>query len=498
MAIKAIGYGQQQPYVGPRAFSKEDAPLFFGRDREAAELLSLILAHPVVLLYAPSGAGKTSLLQAKIITLLKERDDLVLGSVRVGGETSTASEIRNVFVFNALTSLQGEIRATTELVDQTLQEYLEGQSAPDTAEDFSQRRVIIFDQFEEIFTSYPERWLDRKGFFDEINEALADPLLRIVFAMREEYIASLDPYADRLPGRLSTRLRLEPLRKKAALLAVAGPLAGTGRSFTLAASEKLVDNLLHVSVKSEDGMSVASGEFVEPLQLQIVCQRLWRSLPKELETIDEDYIRDYGDVDEALANYYEGCIGEVVQTSGADESLLRSWFDSALITPGGTRGLVYRDRKTTRKLPNEWVDLLEKLYLVRAEMRGGARWYELIHDRFINPIRSSNSIWKKQRLRKSLSDQEVEEYVRFKAFKNGEARRLSAKLGRPERLWHKLLEEPGASEEGVLQDWQSAELIFALDVLEGGVHLSGRIGRRSLRQLEKEWFAEAKRTKAYL
>ena len=46
-------------YVGPRPFEKEDRKLFFGRDHEARELLSLIIAHSEVLLNAPSGAGKT-------------------------------------------------------------------------------------------------------------------------------------------------------------------------------------------------------------------------------------------------------------------------------------------------------------------------------------------------------------------------------------------------------------------------------------------------------
>src|SRR6202043_933295 len=32
--------------------------------------------------------------------------------------------------------------------------------------------VAIFDQFEELFTSYPERWKDRRGFFEQVRDAL--------------------------------------------------------------------------------------------------------------------------------------------------------------------------------------------------------------------------------------------------------------------------------------------------------------------------------------
>ena len=74
-----------QPYVGPRPFERKDQALFFGRDREARELLSLVVAHEAVLLYAQSGAGKTSLLNARLIPLLEEKGFQVLPTARVRG-----------------------------------------------------------------------------------------------------------------------------------------------------------------------------------------------------------------------------------------------------------------------------------------------------------------------------------------------------------------------------------------------------------------------------
>src|SRR5215207_630846 len=94
------------PYVGLRPFTDFDRELFFGRDREAQDLLSLIVAHPAVLLYAPSGAGKTSLLQARVLPLLRERDARVLGTARVRGAVPE-QPVENVFLWSALTSLLG-------------------------------------------------------------------------------------------------------------------------------------------------------------------------------------------------------------------------------------------------------------------------------------------------------------------------------------------------------------------------------------------------------
>jgi hypothetical protein len=40
------------------------------------------------------------------------------------------------------------------------------------------------------------------------------------------------------------------------------------------------------------------------------------------------------------------------------------------------------------------VDLLEEQHIIRAEPRAGAQWYELTHDRFIEPIHDANRKWR--------------------------------------------------------------------------------------------------------
>ena len=91
------------PYVGARSFKREDAPVFFGRNREGNELVSLIISHSEVLLYAQSGAGKTSLINAKLWTLLENEDLEVLPLARMRGPPSLPNlKIRNIYIFNTL------------------------------------------------------------------------------------------------------------------------------------------------------------------------------------------------------------------------------------------------------------------------------------------------------------------------------------------------------------------------------------------------------------
>jgi len=61
------------PYVGPRPFEreKEDSDRFFGRSHETQEIVSMIFGHPITLVYAQSGAGKTSLFNASITPKLE-------------------------------------------------------------------------------------------------------------------------------------------------------------------------------------------------------------------------------------------------------------------------------------------------------------------------------------------------------------------------------------------------------------------------------------------
>lgn len=62
-----------KPYKGPESYQVEDTALFFGRDDDANQLIATILAARFTLLHAQSGAGKTSLLNARIIPGLEAR-----------------------------------------------------------------------------------------------------------------------------------------------------------------------------------------------------------------------------------------------------------------------------------------------------------------------------------------------------------------------------------------------------------------------------------------
>jgi hypothetical protein len=93
------------PYVGPRTFKEEDKELFFGRDREARDLLSLVVSEQLVLFYAQSGAGKSSLLNTRLIPGLQNKGFEALPVGRVSGKAETEVKVKNIFVYNLMLSL---------------------------------------------------------------------------------------------------------------------------------------------------------------------------------------------------------------------------------------------------------------------------------------------------------------------------------------------------------------------------------------------------------
>jgi WD40 repeat protein len=411
------------PYVGPRPFTQADRDIFFGRTQEAIELTSLVKAHPEVLLYAQSGAGKSSLLFAKVMPILdleEEFDVLPVGRVR-SQESALIPQhkINNIYMFNALKDLSCDQLSVIERAQLTLAEFLKRRPRPPVASkempeghvtdalDHQEKRlarIVIFDQFEEIFTLHPERYKDRQDFFCQVADALkADSFLRVIFSMREDYIAEVEPYVHVLPQDLRTRYRLERLRKSNALSAVKQPLQTErfktmGRHFADDAAEALVDRLMLIRVKTASGEKIeAPGEFVDPVHLQVVCQTLWEKLPCDKVEITKQDVEKYANVDEALSDFYENSIRKAIaaansasETEQVNEATVRGWFEQKLITREGKRNMVFRERDTTAGLPNDVVDDLENSHLIRVEMRGGEPWYELSHDRFIPPIRESN------------------------------------------------------------------------------------------------------------
>ena len=388
---RAVG---ANPFVGPRPF--ETGRKIFGRDREIDDLYYLLSAERIVLLHSPSGAGKSSLIQAGLIPRLNERFD-VWGPTRVNLQPSAdQSSSINRYVRSATLGFEQQIpaerrRSEAQLAAMTLAEYVASRPRRRSA---PQNIVLIFDQFEEILTADPLAIEAKHEFFRQLGELLLDPHIWALFALREDYLAPLDPYADQVPTHLKNSFRLDLLRRDAARDAITGTAAEGGREADPAAVDKLVRDLATMKVQQPDGTFVKqTGLYVEPLQLQVVCRGLWERMPEDDLRIDLEDIEKFGDVTDALSNYYSGEVGRIAGEDVRVERAIREWCGDRLITPNGIRGQVLRGAGQSEGLDNELIASLVNTHLVRGEQRAGAVWYELAHDRLIEPVRNNNRDW---------------------------------------------------------------------------------------------------------
>jgi hypothetical protein len=397
------------PYIGPVPFTVSEAARFHGRDDDLRRLMVLFVAQRIVLLYSPSGAGKTSLVEAKILPALERKRFVVLPTVRVNLRPIDESDSANSFVLSTINSLTHDRKKSAnstpsaerpaedlfahhagELPDMDLIAFWQKARAA-----LGERRaVVFFDQFEEALTAAPHDQPRKEQFFDQLGAILeADERLWAMFAIREDYLAELDPFRHLIPGELNSTYRLELLNEWQAMEAIQKPAATERVTFSTEAAEKLVNQLRRMTIRRRDGrMDFAQGPFVEPVQLQVVCQTLWEELePAAHSVIQADSISPEGHVDASLKEFYARTVSRIAASHGSDERDIRDWFSSELTTAHGLRGQVMGTGELALVPPV--INALVDAHLVRVEERRGIQWYELAHDRLVAPIRNENAEW---------------------------------------------------------------------------------------------------------
>ena len=151
------------PYPGPQPFTAEDRERFFGRSRELQDLVALVIAQPLTVLYGATGAGKTSPLCAGVVPELERTGFEVMPVARVGGllpPDVDATRLRNVFTYSVLLHWAGPEDDLGALAQHTLASFL----APRLKKGGRRPLAIVLDQLGDMFSAYPTQWEQREAF----------------------------------------------------------------------------------------------------------------------------------------------------------------------------------------------------------------------------------------------------------------------------------------------------------------------------------------------
>jgi conflict system STAND superfamily ATPase len=193
----------RRPYPGLRPFTKDEWPIFFGRERMADDIVSRLIEKRLLVVHGDSGCGKSSLIAAAVLPRLEQesargglrwatcvtrpgdsplwnlaRD---LATLVDGGNDDTAIEIRRMLNFG-----RGAPAAVAALL----------RKQPDDCV------CILIDQFEELFAHAHQHGPDEAnlltGFLVAAREVPPDGLY-VVLTMRSEFLgacARFDGFAE--------------------------------------------------------------------------------------------------------------------------------------------------------------------------------------------------------------------------------------------------------------------------------------------------------------
>src|SRR5574337_728022 len=434
--ISAIKASTRSRYPGTRPFSEspEDRQRFFGRDREGEQLYLRVLSVSLLLQFAKSGLGKTSLLQASLFPRLRQKHFLpVLVRFNETDESPIDAVARSFRQACQKEQLEVPALRTEGLWDLLSTAFV-------WRGDLLLTPVLVLDQFEEVFTVRdalfrarlaeelgalatgvpPERLCSNEA--GESEPRAPRPNVKIVISMREDYLGAVEEFSPAIPNLFHERLRLEPLSEEGAREAITNPaqlLAQEGEEpfwtpefeYETPALDKMIEFL-----KGDAGV-------IEPFTLQLLCRKA-ESLAhdkggasKKPVTLTLADFHDGRDFKQVLRSFYQEALGRLEQSLGPSaRTNVEEMCEHGLLDREGRRLLLEEGQIHDQfGVDDKTLKVLLQERLVRRERRGESTFYEVSHDRLAESIYAS----RRNKLPKNEREQrQKEEALIRKTYRN--------------------------------------------------------------------------------
>lgn len=414
-------------YPGARPFETGEEAMFFGREQDVEKLQAQLRLNQLLVLYAKSGLGKSSLLNAGLLPQLEQDDGFRSFSVRFQAYQPTQDDVvlpldRTSVVLHSVSPLLDRIAdeqpKSLWYLLKSWQLSTEGKGGT----------VLVFDQFEELFT-YPIKAVEafaqqlatllyttipdhyRKGLESKLAEnpdaftateleLLHKPLhIRFIMAIRSDRYSLLDRLKPFVPDLLASTYELQALSLSQAEDAILNPAyeQGSYASPTFDFEDHAIDHLINF-------LSQGRTQAIESFQLQILCEYIERKLvisQGKTQIMETDLV----DPQQILEGYYFDKLSEIKNPE--KQLAVRKLIEEGMVFEQEERRLsLYEGQiENTYGLSKELLNQLVASHLIRAEpsLRGGYT-YELSHDTLVGPILKA----KAERLRSEEEKQKAE------------------------------------------------------------------------------------------
>lgn len=405
----------QNPWLGLVSFTEETRSYFHGRDEEAAELGRRVQRKLLTILFGQSGLGKTSILQAGLVPRLRPEGYCPV-YVRLDYDPHSPSPSEQIkrAVFRATQAAGTWTQTGAAIGGESLWEFLHHRD--DVLKDADGRTltpILIFDQFEEIFTlaqsddagrkraqefvadladlveNRPPAALEARIERDETDAAKFDFAradYRILISLREDYLAHLEGLKGQMPSVTQNRMRLARMTGAQAVAAVRAPAPHLVGEAVAEAVVRFVAG----------GADLARAE-VEPSLLSLICRELNTTrLAKGEAEISANLLA--GSRDTILSEFYERALAD--QPPG-----VRIFIEDEMLTDSGFRESVAEER--VRKAfvsagagEGALATLVDRR-LLRVEDRLDLRRVEITHDVLCSVVGASRGV---RRAREALEE----------------------------------------------------------------------------------------------
>lgn len=343
----------KNPWLGLESY--QEGEILYGRDEDIRELSQSVLRDNVTLLYGKSGIGKSSILNAGVIPSAK-RNGFLPASVRLSHKDKRS------YLTQVIDAIKGngikieEVLPCKNPAKETFYEFFHRNIFLDSKGNRA-KLLIIFDQFEEIFT-LQENEQTKKKFFSEmadfINDIMPNDLaydvnvneeekkvvdlsedlsfddifgdinvdnntpdyikdneIHLVFTIREDFLSEFEYYTSSIPLLKQNRYGLRPLNEEQAAQIIMRPLPGL---ITKSVAKLIIEKITGRTDFELDGVPEIE---VDSAVLSLYMNRLFESRKHDAQTgrdlIDESLVEQKGG--EIIADFYHDAISEISLSS---------------------------------------------------------------------------------------------------------------------------------------------------------------------------------------
>lgn len=410
------------PWIDIASYEVKDAYRFKGRDEDIHKFLRILDEGIMSVLYANSGIGKTSFINAGIIPKLK-RDNYIPIKIVFPQDFFDNEDIDN-WLYNEIKNLglnkyQDEFewipkKDSLHIVDEVFNNSIWWLLHTCQIQNKKTKKIyfplIIFDQFEEVFTK-PSNNLGistkiHNKLFETISEISSNALpvniesylenykeyievdskhyFKIIFSLRKEYLSDFDYWTNEknsITELYQNRMFLLPMTHKQAEEVI------TKQPIDLHTSTMYVETLSCVKHEILNHIDPKKKGTIEPLMLSVLCSRLFDQAQTHNSNIVNVNDLKQINLNSIIRDFYEENLKFL-------EEQLVILFEEKIIDENGHRNRIKassvfkypNEQSDSQKIPFFVQEKLESIHIIRSEKYNDEVYVELIHDKVAEVI----------------------------------------------------------------------------------------------------------------